>query len=180
MRSTILCGEFKDYTSQWDGVTYPDINNNIPYWVQDYVFNRLKEIMGGPITPIAFFARATTKNTPAAPHKIHSDKLMAQFSAHVYISKDWPKEAGTSFWIHNEAGDRHTEETDVESVAKDCNDLSKWVHSFTCQGRFNRLLIHDASYWHCAEPIGGWGDEVKDGRVVLTCFFDAGQEVVSG
>jgi hypothetical protein len=170
----IVNGVFSDFVSPWDGVTYPGINQNLPAWVQDYVLRRLEGITGEIVLPQAMFARVTSLQTGIAPHKVHSDKIMGEYSAHVYLSREWPAGAGTSFWNHVTEGVIHTDETNVPLVQADMNDESKWVRSLTCQGLFNRILIHDARYWHCAEPVGGWGDSPQNGRVVLTCFFNTG------
>jgi hypothetical protein len=171
-RAAIVSGPFLDFKSPWDGVSYPGINKEIPEEIKHFVVKRLSEILGAPVEPAVIFARLTSKNTSESPHQIHSDRLMAEFSAHVYISKHWPMGAGTSFWAHESEGRRHTEDTDVELVQEDMKDLSKWIQVFTAQGDFNRLVVHDASFWHCAEPVGGWGETAEDGRVVLTCFFN--------
>lgn len=174
-REEILAGKFEDYQSPWDSVVYPDINKNLPDWVKEYVGRRLAQITGGTVEVHAMFARATTSKTPAAPHKIHSDKIMGQYSAHIYLSRDWPEGAGTSFWDHVTEGPKHTDETNVDVVVADANNASLWVPVFTAQGKFNRVILHDACYWHCAEPVGGWGDGLEDGRLVLTCFFSVAE-----
>jgi hypothetical protein len=96
---------------------------------------------------------------------------MGEYSLHVYLSKKWPEGAGTSFWRHPTQGDRHDDETDIDVIQADQNDISRWMRSFTVQGRFNRAVIHDASFWHCAEPVGGWGTDPHNGRLVHTTFF---------
>lgn len=172
----ILDGNFENFVSPWDGVTYPGINQNLPDWVKEYVIERLSAIVGGPIAPVAIFARVTSAATGAAPHRIHSDRLMAEFSAHIYISGFWPEGAGTTFWTHVSEGHVHDDHTDVATITRDMHDASQWERSIACQGAFNRVLIHDASFYHSAEPVGGWGDSPQNGRVVVTCFFNKGSK----
>jgi len=171
-RERIVEGIFGDFTSPWDGVVYPGINRDIPESITDWLKMRLGLIVNGPIEPKAIFARVTTKNTGPAPHQIHCDTIMGMYSAHVYISTYWPEASGTSFWTHHSEGPKHTPATDLTRVLEDMNDVSRWTQTMVCQGKFNRLLVHDASFWHCAEPVGGWGENAEDGRVVLTCFFN--------
>jgi len=172
VRRDILAGPFADVCNPVDGVSYPDINIEVPPYVSEYVVTRLEEIFSAKVNPKVIFARLTRATGRKAPHAVHSDRIMGQYSAHVYISREWPEGAGTSFWTHVTEGSRHDENTDIDLIAKDYNDLSQWEKTINCQGLFNRVLIHDACFWHCAEPIGGWGDSPENGRVVLTCFFD--------
>lgn len=173
VREDIAAGEFVDHISEWDGVRYPGINKDIPEYVTKFVEERLGEMLHSNIAIQAIFARLTTKLLPEAPHKIHSDKIMSDFSAHVYLSKDWPTNGGTSFWFHKATGAYTHEDGMDETVAKDMNDVEKWAPVFLASGAFNRILVHDSRLWHCAEPVGGWGTNSIDGRLVLTCFFNA-------
>ena len=168
----IVAGEFKDFASPWDAVTYPGINQEISPWIKKLFHVKLSQILDAEIEDVATFARMTTETTAPAPHAIHSDAGMAQFSAHVYLSKDWPVNAGTSFWAHLLDGTRHTPETNIERVRADSHRSDAWRHSATVQGHANRALIHAAGLWHRAEPFGGWGKDQHDGRLVLTCFFN--------
>lgn len=170
-REEIVSGYFQDYLSPWDGVTYPGINTTIPTWIRSRLLRHLQDITDDTVEIKALFARVTTEGLNA-PHKVHSDKIMGHYSAHLYLSTDWPLGSGTSFWQHVTEGAFHTDATDVARVAKDANDLTQWQIKFLASGRFNRLVVHDARLWHCAEPIGGWGSDAEDGRVVMTCFFN--------
>lgn len=168
----VVSGQFKDIVSPVDGIIYPAINTDLPKEIVEYFTGGVSGIMGARAIPNHIFARATTKNTPSAPNKIHSDKIMGDFSAHVYISKKWPEGSGTSFWSHKTEGSRHEEKTNVDIINADMNRIEPWTKILTCHAKFNRLLIHDAKSWHCAEPVGGFGETEEDGRVVLTMFFN--------
>ena len=172
----VTAGKFEDFTSPADGVVYPGINQSIPEYVSDELLVRLSDILDDSITNPIVFARATHENTPPAPHYIHSDKIMADYSCHVYLSKVWPYGSGTAIWEHKTQGNKHTDETDVDTVINDMNSSDNWFHVKQCQGKFNRILMHDASLWHSAEPYGGWGESHLNGRVVLTCFFSVGSK----
>lgn len=172
-RQAIVSGQFVDVKNPIDGVVYPGINHQLPGWVEFFVLRRLSVVLNGPVTSKAMFARLTSSVTGPAPHQIHSDTIMGQYSAHVYLSREWPEGAGTSFWSHESEGFMHTEETDIAKISVDMHRREPWRNDLRCQGLFNRILIHDARYWHCAEPVGGWGSTPEDGRLVLTCFFDA-------
>jgi hypothetical protein len=173
LREDIIGGDFIDYKSPWDGVVYPGINGDIPLWAINSIHRRLMEIMDLEIDIHTIFSRLTTRNTPSAPHKIHSDKIMGEYSLHIYLSKEWPSGSGTSFWNHATEGQRHTDQTNIANILRDQNDPTRknWNRVLHAQGNFNRAIIHDATLWHCAEPVGGWGVDKEDGRVVLTTFF---------
>ncbi len=164
-------GEFSDYQSSWDGVVYPGINAQLPAWIADFTETKLAKIMARKIVVTAMFARLTIKSQRTAPHKVHSDRIMGQFSHHVYLSQEWPVGAGTSFWTHETEGPRHTDDTEVSLIVRDQNDESRWTLNALAQAQFNRSIIHDSNWFHMAEPSEGFGWNSKDGRLVLTTFF---------
>ena len=55
---------------------------------------------------------------------------------------------------------------------QDHSNPEAWSIMDMCQMKPNRALIFEAGKMHRAEPIGGFGRGPKDGRLVLTCFFD--------
>lgn len=165
-RAAVMRGEFGDFKSDLDGVTYPNISI-VSDAVRETFVRRLESMLGRCIDPVAVFARATYADT-VAPHKVHSDKIMGFYSAHVYLSLAWPDGTGTGFYQHKTEGTAHTCETDLSNL--DLKSLANWQQHFGVQGRFNRLLLHDASLWHSA--AGAWGDKPENARVVLTCFFN--------
>lgn len=172
IREALLKAGFSTVVSPVDGITYPGICLDIPKPISSFFVSRLSQILGGEVTCRTMFARVTSKETGVAPHQIHSDVIMGMAAAHVYISPVWPEGSGTSFWRHKIYGERHLDDADAAIVMRDSKDRDKWLPTLSCQGRENRLLIHDAQLWHCAEPVGGWGEGIEDGRIVLTCFFD--------
>lgn len=171
VRNNIVMFPFTDYTSAVDGVTYPGISQHIPEWIKNITIAHVGAVMGIPLIASTMFARLTTSAVAEAPHKIHSDRVMGDFAAHIYLSVAWPSSSGTSFWTHRSQGEYHTEKTNPKIIDEDSNVLTQWERNYMIAGKFNRLLIHDANLWHCAEPVGGWGSTPEDGRLVLTTFF---------
>lgn len=169
----ISFGQFREYLSPFDGVVYPGINDFIPRFVADEIERRLQALTGRDMFITAQFARLSLGGT-YAPHKIHSDKIMGQYSMHVYLSREWPHGSGTSFWQHKTEGCEHTDDTDVELIQRDQNDPTNWNQKYVIQGCANRALIHRSTAWHAAEPAGGFGSNPRDGRLVLTTFFSEG------
>jgi hypothetical protein len=168
VRREVLNGEFADVISPVDGISYPGICALIHWDVSQAFAAKIKEKMGVNISVCYMFARAMVEGKKA-PHKVHSDKIMGDYSAHVYLSRWWPREAGTSFWKHESEGQIHTDKTDLSKI--DLTELDRWTQYEFVPGKFNRLLIHHADFWHMAEPHEGWGDTPESGRLVLTCFF---------
>jgi hypothetical protein len=161
---------FDQIVSPMDGITYSGIHI-INDANKEAFQGELALILGEEVIINSLFARVMYKDVGGAVNKIHSDKIMGEYACHVYLSRHWPIGAGTSFWSHNETGSDYHFDGKDELYDKDTNDLGKWTRVGFCQGFFNRILIHDSRLWHCAEPIGGWGETAKEGRLVLTCFF---------
>lgn len=170
IRTEIIYRDFVDFKNPVDAIIYPGIQV-APKGTQEILEHRLRNIIGRDIVIDACFARLTTKKMAEAPHKIHSDRIMGHYSCHIYLSKFWPLGGGTSFWTHPYEGQRHTFLTNEARIVEDQNDQTKWSRDILVQAEFNRALIHDACLWHCAEPVGGWGEGPEDGRLVLTTFF---------
>lgn len=161
IRETVLLGEFSDVPSPYDGVVYPNINANIDPNVSALFILGLNKVIG-PILAKTIFARATALNK-TSPHRVHSDEIMGKFAAHVYLSSE--PDSGTAFWSHPVLGSRNVTNSDPRGV-------EGWKQELFIPSKLNRLLIHDTSLWHSAEPPQGWGDSPATGRLVLTCFFD--------
>lgn len=168
-RNLILSTTFQDVTSPVDLVTYPDINLSIPDSVKEEFLSKLSEIMCSKIQPNFLFARAMIHDRPV-PHKVHSDFNMGDYSAHVYLSLDWPEHSGTSFYKHDSEGYEGMLCTDWSKINH--NSLSCWSKYAHVEAKFNRVLVHDSKHWHMAEPHNAWGDSPENGRLVLTCFFN--------
>lgn len=170
VRESLLAGDFGKIVSPIDAVTYTGINLDVPQEIVDEFVHGIWERFGGKIVVRSIFARIM-RGGEKAPNKVHSDKIMGDYSAHAYLSLDWPDGAGTSFWTHDLEGAIHTDSTDLSNI--DTSNLDRWSRYLLVQAKFNRIVIHNAKYWHCAEPVDGWGDEPSNARLVLTCFFEA-------
>ena len=53
---------------------------------------------------------------------------------------------------------------------KDQNSPQKWLLVDKCDMKPNRACIFESDRFHCALPIGGFGDG-SEARTVLTVFF---------
>ncbi len=160
-------GRFHDYQLGLDGVTYPHICTNIPRGIEYEFLFKLERQLGARVVPEYLFARAMPEGC-IAPAKVHSDRDMGKFTAHVYLSSG---DASTSFIRHIDLGYSALPEYSGSEWDSDPKD-SAWQKYITVYGRQNRLLVHHAAHFHCAEPESGFGTLSVDARMVLTCFFN--------
>lgn len=167
LRAAILELPHTDFVSPIDGVTYPFINEIIPCLVVREFRDKLEAIVG-PIDIKFLFTRAMPLGHEA-PNKVHSDIEMGCLSAHVYLSEFIPQGSGTSFWIHRDHG---MDSAGVPAGSFDGNDMSQWEKYLQVEAKTNRIVVHSAAAWHCAEPMSGFGVDITEARLVMTCFFN--------
>lgn len=150
-----------------DGVHYPDIVTAIPDEVLDEISAKVPEM-----NEIKYaFLRLTSLNTEGAPHQAHNDSVMANNTFLLYL-QDGP--GGTSMVQHKlygmEDGPRNPLEESIWQ--RDTNTPHMWNVLECVPMKANRATWYPSQYMHRAEPIGGFGEGVTDGRLVLTIFFD--------
>lgn len=153
-----------------EGIVYPDVSIDIPDSVAEKIISSLSELHGySEIAPSLMFLRLTTENTSKAPHIVHSDLEMGGFSLMLYLS-----EGGSTDFMHHETGFNYHPSSDEELTCwqSDTNDVTKWSRYESVDMAENRAVIFDAGLMHMAAPVGGFGKNQKDGRLVLTCFYD--------
>jgi hypothetical protein len=158
---------FADFRLGVDGVLYPHICRDLPSALKFEFLYKLETVLGAKILPYYLFARAMPEGV-AAPSKVHSDRDMGKFTAHVYISPE-SRRASTSFLCHRSLGYAPLPEHNGSEWSQ---DPLEWDRYLTVLGAPNRLLVHHAAHFHCAEPEKGFGTLGKDARLVVTCFFD--------
>jgi hypothetical protein len=160
--------EFKDIQNPFDGVIYPLICADIPEEVKTEIFTELSLFLGRPIKNQTLFMRMSPKNKKQ-PHKFHNDISMGKFSFMLYMQT--VDGAGTGLARH-ETGMIRPENQQQEQIAiRDTNANEKWEVYKVVEMVENRAAIFDASLFHVALPIGGFGESQEDARIVLTCFF---------
>lgn len=144
-----------------DGVIYPNICTDIPEEVFEY--------LGAPKT---VFMRLSLSGV-VAPHQAHTDTLMGAKSLMLYLTRKEYCQGGTSFVEHIETGMRSDPQDAVELAIwqRDTNTPQAWGVYALAKMVTNRAIIFDASLMHRAEPIGGFGTDAADGRLVLTAFY---------
>lgn len=153
---------FRPERNEADGVTYPGICTAVPTFGTR---NRLAAIMGRPVDLHALFLRLSLEGVHV-PHQAHHDGLMGDFSLMLYLNRPEHCRGGTSLIEHVSGTD-----PDAETWERDTNVPEKWRVISLCQMRANRAFIFRSTLWHRAEPIGGFGTDTTNGRLVLTAFF---------
>jgi hypothetical protein len=159
-------GTYGNFTLGVDGVTYPHICTEVPKAIEYEFLYKLERILGVKVSPEYLFLRAMPEGT-VVPSKTHSDRDMGAYTAHVYMSP-LSKLASTSFLKHRDFG--HVCTPEMEGLWG--QSAAEWDKYLTFYGKPNRLLVHRAEAFHCAEPSNGFGVAGIDARLMLTCFFN--------
>lgn len=144
-----------------DGVVYPGISIDIPQVVLQW--------LGRPKT---VFMRLSLPGMQA-PHQAHTDTLMGSESLMLYLCRQEHCRGGTSLVRHVKTGMRSDPRSKIEEEVwkRDTNNPNAWEIYEIAQMQPNRAAIFDASLMHRAEPVGGFGTDAKNGRLVLTAFY---------
>lgn len=155
-----------------DGVFYPGVSLAIPDKIQSEIVEKLERGTGLKITHDTMFLRLSTKYT-YAPHQAHTDAIHGDYGFMLYLNRLEDCIGGTSFVRHKETGlSAHPiNEKQVKVWEKDHSNPDAWSIYDMCDMKQNRACVFDATLMHRSEPVGGFGDTAKDGRLVLVCFF---------
>ena len=161
--------EFKDEINPIDGVVYPHICKDIPENIlNDVLFNLTYKVLARePVNPLCFLRMSP--DGVSCTHTFHTDNCMGGYSMMIYL-QDEPK-AGTGFAQHIKTGAMSSIHEDLSQTIEDCNDESKWVIYKRFEMKKNKAIIFDSQLFHVALPIGGFGLDQSDSRIVFTCFF---------
>lgn len=164
---------YGDVVNPVDKVVYPGICHDIPEHISEEVSGKVEHSMDFLIVPRTMFLRLSTLGSKA-PHQAHTDVTMGQYSLMVYLNRAEHCAGGTALLRNRETGEE-TNPVDAygEQVwRRDTNNPAAWEKTLMCAMKPNRAFIFPAELYHRAEPIGGFGKTPKDGRLVLTLFFD--------
>lgn len=159
-----------------DLVEYPNVSAEVPEWVKAHVEDRIFEMSKRRLRVKWAFFRLSDDGTPVAPHQAHTDTVMGQFTFLLYM-QDAPEgvKAGTSLVKHKTVGGLHQDpwtSAEHEVWQKDHSDPEKWVIWKFFEMERNKGVLYESKLMHRAEPVGGFGSGIEDGRLVLTCFLE--------
>jgi len=164
---------YSGYVNPADGVEYPGISVDIIEGVRAEVIYKLQKAVKKPITKVTLFMRLSVEGHEA-PHQAHNDEIMGQYSMMLYLNRAEHANGGTSFLRHKKLGFSASLETKEQEAAwqEDTNKYDEWQIIAGVDMVPNRATIFKSNQMHRAEPVSGFGDSAKNGRLVLTCFFD--------
>lgn len=165
---------FEGETNPVDGVFYPGVDLDIPEATKDEILANLISMNGGNEVDIkAMFLRLSPKDT-RAPHQSHNDSSMGQYSMMLYMNREEDCEGGTSMVRHKSMGfsSNPINSKQLKAWESDHSNPMKWDVYDYCEMLPNRACIFKAEKMHRSEPVGGFGADSKNARLVLVCFFD--------
>ena len=163
--------DYDGVTNPADGVFYPGVSLDMPDTIKGEVESKLSTHKA--VTVNSMFLRLSTSDTHA-PHQSHTDAIMGSKSLMLYMNRREDCAGGTSLVMHKRTGLNYHPINDKQLKVwqQDTNRPEAWQIQSMCNMVPNRAFLFDASLMHRAEPIGGFGDNQKNGRLVLTAFYD--------
>lgn len=149
-----------------DGVVYPGISTDIPDEVRSWV-----RIMAGADIKMLFM-RLSLAGVPV-PHQAHTDSVMGRTSLMLYLNRVEHCQGGTQLVFHRQTGmlADPRDERELKAWQEDTNKPEAWAVYEQADMKPNRAFIFPARLMHRAAPIGGFGADATNGRLVLTAFF---------
>lgn len=162
--------EYCEEVNEVDNVAYPTICKALPERLVKVIGLKLSHIMGRPIKDITMFLRLSLEGTDA-PHQAHTDHSMGRYSFMLYLTDAEHCEGGTSFVTHKQLQVASAFDEKALEAFEDTNELIAWEVSEICNMEPNKGCLFESDRFHRAEPVGGFGSGLRDGRLVFTCFF---------
>lgn len=159
-------------TNPVDNVFYPGVSLEIPPEIKEEIHLKISEHMGD--IKFRFLFLRMSEEGVHVPHQAHTDASMGRYSLMLYMNNLEDCIGGTSFLFHKATGmfENPINEKQLNVWKEDCNNQEAWQIRDICSMKPNRALVFDSNLIHRAEPIGGFGDNVRNSRLVLTGFFD--------
>lgn len=167
VREYARTAEFKDHLNPVEGVMYPLINHPLPPQMVGEVFFKLSQVLGCKVTGEYVYLRLNTHGTPTY-NSVHTDSNLGQWTMVLYLNDEKDCQGGTSIRRHKETGLARTPLTKQEQDVwqRDGNNQDAWDTVLHCPMKKNRAFIYDAALMHNMEPVGGFGDDPMNGRLV--------------
>lgn len=172
VRESLISSPHQGIVSPYDNVFYPDLNGNISSGIKRELIDKIKDILKSDIKMNVCFSRLSLEGS-ACPHQVHTDKIMGEYTALVYMNRPEDCRGGTSIHKHKKGWERHPSTKEGEDQAqRDTNSPDCWEAVSNCSMKFNRLFLIDSELFHRSEPVGGFGETIEDGRLVLIAFLN--------
>jgi hypothetical protein len=161
--------DFGDIVNPVDGVIYPGICDVIPDDIRQELLERIEFLIHRKPHNITMFMRRSPAGVHC-PHIVHNDLSMGTHSLMLYMNDN--DMGGTALVRHFESGMMYNPEAQefIDIAIRDQNSPDKWASYHQFAMKENSVALFDAGLFHCAMPIGGFGDGTE-ARTVLTVFF---------
>lgn len=161
--------DFRDIVNPVDGVVYPHICDSIPAHIRSEILGRIEFLTKKKPHNITMFMRRSPRSV-FCPHIVHNDLSMGDNSLMLYMNDC--EDGGTAIVRHWDTGIMYhpSSEHSQNEAVKDQNNPDKWAIFHKFDMKENSAALFDAGLFHCALPIGGFGDGAE-ARTVLTVFF---------
>tara|TARA_R110000782_G_scaffold247187_4_gene333946 strand:+ start:572 stop:1153 length:582 start_codon:yes stop_codon:yes gene_type:complete len=163
------------------GVTgnYPG-NRTVPVYNEDVknLINKIIRPYAGEITYWqSEYTGAFQYTTQRDRSWIHADQT-TRWAGVLYLTPDAPLTGGTGLFRHKETGlegavrnaDGSYNETVMNEIYKDSQDMTKWEMTDFVGNKYNRLILYRADNFHTS--LDYFGRDINDGRLFQTFFFD--------
>lgn len=161
--------EFQSVLNPVDDVEYPFICEHIPEKIEQSLELKVSELMAKPIKFNYLFLRMSPAGVHV-PHPVHHDGSMGNYSMMLYLF-DRPN-SGTAFVKHATGIDYASDDAnETELIIADQSNFESWTVESFVQAEENKGFIFDAKRLHAALPVGGFGDNQDNARIVCTGFF---------
>lgn len=164
---------FKDKYSPMDGVTYPNICEDFPESIRAEVISKLSGFFGAEIKDPKMVVRLSTEGA-RPPHLAHNDSVMAKYTFMLYLNKPEHCKGGTWFVDHVDEpmSELVYKEEQHDIWKRDTNNPEKWKVIDSIGMQTNKGVLFSSNLMHMTAKPYGFGNSIKDGRLVLICFFD--------
>lgn len=161
--------DFGDIVNPVDHVVYPGICDAIPDDIRQEILERIEFLTKSKPRNVTMFMRRSPAGV-RCPHIVHNDLSMGSNSLMLYMNTNLS--AGTAIVRHLETGMMYNPDSPelIDMAVRDQNSPEKWTMFHQFGMRENSAALFDAGLFHCAMPIGGFGEGVE-ARTVLTVFF---------
>ena len=164
--------KYEGVTNNVDDVFYPGVDKNIPEKHRGNITDNLEALYENVVVNFMFLRLSLVGMV--CPHASHSDVAMGEKSLMLYLNKSEDSIGGTALIRHVDSGMDVTplNEKQWGTWEKDYSITKAWDTYEMASMLPNRAVIFNAGLMHRALPIGGFGNTPKNGRLVLTAFFD--------
>lgn len=170
--------EFQDLQGP-DGATY----KRVAPLANDRFAEEISAAVGFPVKQSYTLARLNLKGE-APNNLVHSDGSYDEFAMVLYLTAPEHCFGGTAFWRHrlyrwdalpNEVQLRRLGRNPravTNQLQKDWDREDAWELVKMAQMSFNRAIFYPTAAFHSRYPFKAFGNDVKDGRLVVVSFFN--------